>query len=309
MFKRILTPLDGSTLSEGILPYVRALAPALGARVELLQIHPNMTYELEQLEDAEQASITAALEPVQLRLQHQSESYLSKVAGDLEGLGVETGIDVRFGPPAASIVEEAEQVEDTLIAMSTHGRAGVGRWIMGSVTDRVLHTTMTPLLVVHPERGAPSVDSVADISTLIVPLDGSELAETVLPVAAAVAMATRASILLVRSLDAPSRSSLSVTELASRGVSEGTLEEAETAEFLGARAAALREQGVADVRTMVIRGNAAEEIEELARNTLDSMIVACTHGRSGVGRAVMGSVTDRLARHSGHPALILRAPQ
>ena len=309
MFKRILTPLDGSTLSEGILPYVRALAPALGARVELLQIHPNMTYELEQLEDAEQASITAALEPVQLRLQHQSESYLSKVAGDLEGLGVETGIDVRFGPPAASIVEEAEQVEDTLIAMSTHGRAGVGRWIMGSVTDRVLHTTMTPLLVVHPERGAPSVDSVADISTLIVPLDGSELAETVLPVAAAVAMATGASILLVRSLDAPSRSSLSVTELASRGVSEGTLEEAETAEFLGARAAALREQGVADVRTMVIRGNAAEEIEELARNTLDSMIVACTHGRSGVGRAVMGSVTDRLARHSGHPALILRAPQ
>ena len=309
MFKRILTPLDGSTLSEGILPYVRALAPALGARVELLQIHPNMTYELEQLEDAEQASITAALEPVQLRLQHQSESYLSKVAGDLEGLGVETGIDVRFGPPAASIVEEAEQVEDTLIAMSTHGRAGVGRWIMGSVTDRVLHTTMTPLLVVHPERGAPSVDSVADISTLIVPLDGSELAETVLPVAAAVAMATGASILLVRSLDAPSRSSLSVTELASRGVSEGTLEEAETAEFLGARAAALREQGVADVRTMVIRGNAAEEIEELARNTPDSMIVACTHGRSGVGRAVMGSVTDRLARHSGHPALILRAPQ
>ena len=309
MFKRILTPLDGSTLSEGILPYVRALAPALGARVELLQIHPNMTYELEQLEDAEQASITAALEPVQLRLQHQSESYLSKVAGDLDGLGVETGIDVRFGPPAASIVEEAEQVEDTLIAMSTHGRAGVGRWIMGSVTDRVLHTTMTPLLVVHPERGAPSVDSVADISTLIVPLDGSELAETVLPVAAAVAMATGASILLVRSLDAPSRSSLSVTELASRGVSEGTLEEAETAEFLGARAAALREQGVADVRTMVIRGNAAEEIEELARNTPDSMIVACTHGRSGVGRAVMGSVTDRLARHSGHPALILRAPQ
>ena len=227
----------------------------------------------------------------------------------LEGLGVETGIDVRFGPPAASIVEEAEQVEDTLIAMSTHGRAGVGRWIMGSVTDRVLHTTMTPLLVVHPERGAPSVDSVADISTLIVPLDGSELAETVLPVAAAVAMATGASILLVRSLDAPSRSSLSVTELASRGVSEGTLEEAETAESLGARAAALREEGVADVRTMVIRGNAAEEIEELARNTPDSMIVACTHGRSGVGRAVMGSVTDRLARHSGHPALIVRAPQ
>lgn len=307
MFKRILTPLDGSTLSEGILPYVRALAPALGAGVDLLQMHQEATYQLEQLNDTEQASITAALEPLNLRLQRQSEAYLSRIAYGLMALGVKSNIYVRYGSPAQQIVAEAEKQDDTLIAMSTRGHAGIGRWVMGSVTDRVLHTTMTPLLVVPPERDAPATDSVATISTLIVPLDGSDLAETVLPIAAELSKASGAGVLLARVLDEPARSSLNVSELAASGVSEATREEGEAAEYLGAKADQLREAGASDVRTRVVRGRPVEEIEELARTTPGSMVVACTHGRSGVGRAVMGSVTDRLVRHSGLPALIVRA--
>ncbi|MDE2968582.1 MAG: universal stress protein [Chloroflexota bacterium] len=309
MFKRILTPLDGSTLSEGILPYVRALAPALGARVELLHTHSSMTtYELEDMEGEEHASIMAALEPVQTRLRNQSVSYLSQVAHGLADLGVETRVSVRIGSPSDQIVDVAEQEPDTLIAMSTHGRAGVGRWLMGSVTDRVLHTTMTPMLVVHPERFSPSPDSATAIQTLIVPLDGSDLAETVLPIAGAVAAAAGAGVHLVRVLDEAGRSAMSVGQLAEAGVSEGTREEGDASEYLGGKAEDLRRGGVTEVHTMVVRGNPAEEIEELSRNTPNSMLVACTHGRSGVGRAVMGSVTDRLVRHSGHPTLVVRAP-
>ena len=309
MFKRILTPLDGSALSEGILPFVRALAPALGARVELLHTHSSMTtYELEDLEDEEHASIMAALEPVQTRLRNQSVSYLSQVAHSLAELGVETRVSVRVGTPAEQIVDVAEQDEETLIAMSTHGRTGVGRLLMGSVTDRVLHTTMTPMLVVHPERSSPPPESATAIQTLIVPLDGSGLAETVLPIAEAVATAAGAGVHLVRVLDVPGRSSMSVSQLAEAGVSEATREEADASEYLGGKADALRRNGAADVHTTVVRGNPAEEIEEILRNTPNSMLVACTHGRSGVGRAVMGSVTDRLVRHSGHPTLVVRAP-
>ena len=308
MFKRILTPLDGSALSEGILPFVRALAPALGARVDLLQMHTEATYELEQLNDTEQASITAALEPLNVRLQNQSDAYLSRIAEGLNALGVETRILVRYGHPATQIVAEAEKEDDTLITMSTRGRTGIGRWVMGSVTDRVLHTTLTPMLVVHPDREAPAVDSVAGIKTLIVPLDGSDLAETALPIAGEIGAATGASVHLFRVLDEPARSSLNVSELAASGVSEATREEAEAAEYLGEKADALREAGVAEVHTTVTRGRPADEIQEIARTTADSMILACTHGRSGVGRAVMGSVTDRLVRHSGDPALIVRAP-
>ena len=204
MFTRILTPLDGSTLSEGILPYIRALAPAFGARVELLRAYQNLAYELAPQDEAESASIVAALEPVAVRLHNQAESYLTRVAGGLEELGISTDIAVRSGPAADHIVSEADEVEGTLVAMSTHGRTGLGRWIMGSVTDRVLHTTATPLLVVHPERGAPSVDSTASIQTLIVPLDGSELAETVLPVAAEIAKAIGAGVVLAETVGVPS---------------------------------------------------------------------------------------------------------
>ena len=309
MFTRILTPLDGSPLSEGILPYVRALAPALGARVELLRTYQNPDHELSPQDEADSASIIAALEPLARRLHNQAEGYLEGVAEGLRGLGITTDVDVRSGPAATHIVNEAEEVAGTLIAMSTHGRTGIGRWIMGSVTDRVLHTTMAPLLVVHPERGAPSVESTAEIRTLIVPLDESELAETVLPVAAAVAKATGAGILLTEAVGAPSGYYPQEDTGAVTGASIVSEMEDEAEQYLGIKAGELRDGGAANVNFAVSRGTAASEIEELARATPDSMIIACTHGRSGVGRAVLGSVIDRLARHSGHPALIVRAGQ
>ncbi len=309
MFRRILTPLDGSTLSEGILPYVRALAPAFGARVALLRTYEHMTYEMATQNNAEMASITTALEPVARLLHKQAEDYLVKVSSGLHELGVATDINVRSGPAALHIVNEASEVDGTLVAMSTHGRTGIGRWIMGSVTDRVLHTTLAPLLVVQPERGGPSVDSTAVIQTLIVPLDGSELAETVLPVAAEAAKATGAKILLTETVGAPSgyypgEDSSSITGVSVLGDMEDQAEA-----YLRIKAKELRDGGSANVSTLVTRGSAAAEIEALARATPDSMIIACTHGRSGVGRAVLGSVIDRLARHSGHPTLIVRAPQ
>ena len=307
MFNRILTPLDGSTLSEGILPYIRALAPALGARVELLRVYQNLAYELAPQDEADSASIVAALEPVAVRLHNQAEDYLERIAGSLQELGIATDIAVRSGPAADHIINEAEEVEGTLVAMSTHGRTGLGRWIMGSVTDRVLHTTAAPLLVVHPERGAPSVDSTASILTLIVPLDGSELAETVLPVAAEIAKAIGAGVVLAETVGVPSGYYPEEDSGSATGVSILSQMEDQAEEYLGMQAASLRATGVEKVRTSVSRGNAAAEIEELARSIPDSMIIACTHGRSGVGRTVLGSVTDRLARHSGHPSLIVRA--
>ena len=307
MFKRILTPLDGSTLSEGILPYVRALALAFHARVELLRTYQNLDYDLLGQDDTDSGSIMAALEPVAARLHNQAERYLEDVAGGLREMGVATDVDVRSGPAAVHIVNEAAVVENTLVAMSTHGRTGLGRWIMGSVTDRVLHTTMAPLLVVHPERGAPSVDSTARIGTLIVPLDGSALAESILTVTAEMAVAMDAKVVLAEAVGMPSGYYREEDTVGSADISYISQMEDQAEEYLGVQAGLLRAQGVSSVDIQVRRGPAAVEIEDLARSIPDSMIIACTHGRSGVGRTVIGSVTDRLARHSGHPALIVRA--
>ncbi len=298
MFTRILTPLDGSELSEMILPYVKTLALGLGAQVVLLRVYQDLKYEITSDEDADDNSIMDALDPLAQHMQRQAVRYMEPVAEGLRELGISTAIEVRSGSPAEHIVAEAERVENTLVAMSTNGRTGIGRWVMGSVTDRVLHTTMTPLLVVHPEQGSPSVESTAAIRTLIVPLDGSDLAETVLPVAGAMAEGLNADVLLT------------ITVTAASGSDEASavgrqMEEAK--EYLARQASALHSAGLARVHTTVSQGRPQDEIERTARNTPDSMIIACTHGRSGVGRTVLGSVTDRLARHSGEPALIIRA--
>ena len=91
---------------------------------------------------------------------------------------------------------EANKDPAALIAMSTHGRSGVARWVMGSVTDKVLHSVQNPLLIVRPEDGDST--TAANIRTIIVPLDGSSLAEQVLPHVMTVAKALDCKISLIR---------------------------------------------------------------------------------------------------------------
>ena len=103
------------------------------------------------------------------------------------------------------IVLEAEKDPDALIIMSTHGCSGVGRWVMGSVTDRVLHAVKTPLIIIRTEDNDAVLDGA--MGHIIVPLDGSPLAEKILPHAVALAKATEAKLRLVRVLGSPDQRS------------------------------------------------------------------------------------------------------
>ena len=123
---RILVPLDGSRESEAVLSYIEEFASRLKAKVTLLQAVPK-GYHL--LADA--------------------EGYLKNVADLLRSKGVEVRNEVRTGAPAEEIIKFAEETSTDLVAMSTHGRSGIGRWALGSVADRVLHAGTTPLLLVR----------------------------------------------------------------------------------------------------------------------------------------------------------------
>ncbi len=100
------------------------------------------------------------------------------------------------GIPAQHIISESKKVAGTLIVMATHGRVGVGRWVMGSVTDKVLHSVKTPLLIIHTEHKDAILDGSMD--HIIVPLDGSERAELILPHALALAKGLDGKLWLVR---------------------------------------------------------------------------------------------------------------
>jgi nucleotide-binding universal stress UspA family protein len=135
MFKKILVPLDGSNLAEGILPRVEWLAKIHGAEVTLLRVAVAHTFP--------------GMDPVQhqVTVVREAEEYLAKIEENLRSVGVKTEAVVRYGHEAQEIVEHANTRDFDLIAMSTHGRTGLTQFVLGSVASKVIHTATVPILL------------------------------------------------------------------------------------------------------------------------------------------------------------------
>lgn len=142
MFKKILVPLDGSELAETALSHAKELARCTGAELELLRVAqlylPNYYFE---------APIDAD-ELIQ-RDRAQAKDYIEALATSIRGEGYTVSTFVGHGAVADVIVDYAESTSADIIVMSTHGRTGVQRWLLGSVADRVLHGAKMPILLVR----------------------------------------------------------------------------------------------------------------------------------------------------------------
>jgi nucleotide-binding universal stress UspA family protein len=221
------------------------------------------------------------------------------------------------GEPASYVVREAEREQGGLIAMCTHGRSGITRWVMGSVTDKVLHATTNPLLIVRAKpEGSSSTD--VKLNTVIVPVDGSSLAEQSLPHVVALAGALHLRVMLVRVTGSAEEyyqysayqraGTLPGVDSRARSIEELSREaDARAMEYLHRVREKLLREGVSSIEERLLHGQPAGAIVDLARETQDSLIVMTTHGYSGLERWVMGSVTDRVVRHSGGPVLVIRS--
>ena len=155
MYKEILVPLDGSELSASSIPTARQLAEALGARIHLLQI-TTQTEEFAVMRGAEFGTMGSdysqqVLDEVLTAQRDRIERYLGEVGDDLTSVGLNVTKAVEDGQPAEKIVDYAEASGIDLIIMSTHGRGGVRRFLVGSITDKVIRSTHLPVLVIHPE--------------------------------------------------------------------------------------------------------------------------------------------------------------
>jgi nucleotide-binding universal stress UspA family protein len=131
MFRRILVPLDGSALAEAVLPQATELARLHGAEVVLLRVESAPDYAVAQAAE-------------------EAQHYLKGVAASLRGARVRVStMVVLSGDAAGEILVQAELTAADLILMSTHGRSGVGRWMLGSVAEKVLRAAVTPVLLVR----------------------------------------------------------------------------------------------------------------------------------------------------------------
>lgn len=283
MIARILVPLDGSRLAEQVLPYARLLATAFGAQVELLRVsHP-------------EARPPFGAQP--------AGDYLKAAAGRCLPNVSHTCVE-RTGIPAQVIVDAGQQAD--LIAMATHGTSGMRRWLLGSVASKVAQSATAPLLLVRPLEGATSSLSVT-LKSVFVPLDGSALAEMILPQVIPIARKLALQVHLLRVYSAPASAYVAADGLFVPGPGdyvEALRQEAQT--YLDGKVSQLQGHGLERVVATAIEGDAANEIIDLALKTDDNLIAMTTHGGSGIGRWLLGSVAEKVVQHSRDPVLLVR---
>lgn len=264
MYTRILVPVDGSSFSNQILPWVDAIAKATGVQFALYRA----VEQSDKRPDVEQG-LRALAEA------HGAQAVCTEAHGDV----------------ADAILKEAGRVPGTLVAITSHGRSGVMRAVLGSTALNVLRTGGNPILVYRPEEhpSGPAATT-RKIERIFVPLDASPLSESIIPQAVELARWLKARLVVV-----------SVIDPAAAGASGIAPSDVNESSYVHAQAARIsREHGI-DAGWEVLHGAAQEAIPQFVRGWPNSMLAMTTRGQSALQSALVGSVTAAALREGGVP--------
>jgi len=305
MLKSLLVPLDGFEMGEWSMPLASKVARSAEARIHLATvIIPRESDELlattsfqwdgEDLRDFDE------------RREIQAAEYLRRWQKRLAEEGTDVDVAVLEGTPVPDeLVEHTSRVEADLIVMTSQGRSGLSRVLLGSVAHELVRMSATPVLVMHPTRGESTAEPPRDLGRILVPLDGSSVAEAVLGPVAELATTLDAEITLTRVVIDPSYLGPRVLGLRPDRLAPD-LDAAEA--YLETIAADLREEGL-DVDVQATSGDdPAKAIARVAGELGVDALALATHGRGGLERAVLGSVTDGILKSTSLPLLIVRPP-
>jgi nucleotide-binding universal stress UspA family protein len=287
MFERILVPLDGSLEAEAVFSPLARLLRRKDAEVALFHAVP-LSLPL-PMPDLDQDAL----------------DYLERKRRELEGQGLRVSTHLRPGRAADAILNVAAEIEPSLIAMSTHGRSGVVRWMLGSVTEEVLRRSAVPVFITGPNPPELRRDP-GTKRTILVPFDGSEESLCVVPLAVETARLFDASVAVLRVEDGVSGG----PDLGFVGIQMDGPSSLEGRPDLLDRD--LIEAGnrfaVEGLRTTLfrVRGDIASKINHLARILPADAVVMASHGRQGVSRLITGSVAEEVARKAEAPVLVKR---
>jgi nucleotide-binding universal stress UspA family protein len=301
MASRILVPLDGSSLAEQAISCAVTLARGLPAELVLLRaiwIPPDVLGILDEA--------TVELNVIEDQLETEANEYLSRLVEQLNDADLSTHHAIRRGAAADVIVDYARRTDVSQIIMATHGYTGIKRWTHGSVAERVVQSASVPVLLVRARENA-SRDTQAPMlcQRILVPLDGSEMAEHVLSMVTPIAQALDAELILfqvpIAHVDGWMTGEWFVPM-------QGVLATAERDAhvYLSEVCSRLKKQGLR-VTTATTMGSVAESIIEYAEANHVDLVAMCTHGRTGLARWTLGSVADRVLRAGSTPILLVRA--
>ena len=302
MLRSLLVPLDGTRFSELALPIAEGIAQVTGASLHLAHVHvphppeallanTQFQYEgvdLDEYDENERSWERTYLEGLAQRVSRESSAVVDTAL--LEG-------DV-----PNTLQAYAQKVKADAVVISTHSRTGVRRVWMGSVAEALIRAGDLPILAVHAEEGEP-VGPPQVIHNILIPLDGSELAEAILPSAADLALAFGARVTLLQIVSSRFPTSDGLVPALPQHWTDA-LQSGE--DYLERIARRLRARGLRVEPMVMAHPKPSQAIRDVGDETDADLIAMATHGYSGMKRALFGSVAEDVLRHTEIPILIRR---
>jgi nucleotide-binding universal stress UspA family protein len=299
MFDPILVPLDGSLLAECVLPHASAIARAFDARVMLLRVmDKNQSIEKTQLFDL----VNWQINKTGARL------YLDKMCTRLSNSGMRVEANVLEGLVADTITEYAQDMGTKLIIMSSHGRSGLSQWGISSVTQKIIFSAPTSVLIIRAHQPAGCESDEQRYSQIMVPLDGSRRAENVIPMVTLLARHHQARIHIVHVVKAPDMArqlplAREDIELSDRIVARNREEAIRYLEQVRLHSPL---DGIEVKIHLLTSNNAAAALHELAEQEHIDLVSLSAHGYSGNDQWPYGSMVHNFILYSKVPLLIVQ---
>lgn len=295
MYERIMVPLDGSNAAEEVLPYVEELASKFESEILLVSVAEPKPAETDHL-------FRAYLQSIKSRIETELGDWGAKAKTQIN-------VEVLSGKPANEILRCAEEKNASLLVMASRGRSGEGPWLLGNIAAKVLRATTKPVLLIRNEAPAEGLQRKGLIKRILVPLDGSKVAEQIVPHAEELAKVMGGQIILFQAHESllkmmPPESFSAISEEEIKVAIKHKEEDAKG--YLKTIAGPLREMGLT-VSEVVASGNPADVILDYAASNAVDIITMSTHGLSGIKRWVFGSVTDKVLHSGDMPILVARA--
>jgi nucleotide-binding universal stress UspA family protein len=296
MFERILVPLDRSPLAECVLPHVVALARSLDSQLMLLHV----------LSPSDRQGGLRAVDALDSQLRRAvAESYLEGVRARLQEVGVAAQTKVIDGDAAEQILTLARENQIGLAILSSHGRSGLSGWNVSSVVQKVIMRAPISLMIVRAYQPAQPDLAGLRYRRVMVPLDGSVRAESVLPLATTLARAEAQVVLahVVQRPQMPRRTppSQEDSDLADRIVERNRSEAEQYLETVRAQL-----PSTAVETRLLISNHAAAALHELAEQENADLVLLCAHGYSGELRWPYGGMAVSFVAYGSSPLLIFQ---
>lgn len=306
MYKRMLVPLDGSQLAEVVFSYAKELAGRLDLEVIILHV---CTPE----EQAFNAMHRAYVDQIAETMTSQAIEVQQKTALQKEVKRIKAKGELTIGYPAEEILRYADKHKVDFILIATHGYSGIKQWTISSVADKVLRASKVPVLLVRTDIPYKIAYDKLPRMTLLVPLDGSKLAESVFPHVETLAKQRSVEpvdVILLMVCERPSISS-DLSEVSQLYGWEEYIDQVTSSlkkmyeQYLAGIEKRLKDTGL-KVTSRILTGNPAHEIIEFTRQNLFSLVVISTHGRSGYVCCDYGDVTNKILHEGVSPILLVR---